>query len=327
MANSYLNIITFLLTTIFYYLALKPTLKYNQLINATEYKEYIQKNNLYLVIYFFLVLIIQFIVNTSIISSKCGGSISENLGSAGTLTFIPWFLIFGVVIIIILVFPGFKSAFSDVVGYYYVSSSANKVLTELLINPSVNNKIEKATGEEIIDIPGELPSAPIREELTEEIPINKKMSTKTPAVPIGTTKIIGGAATKKEMEAAADMIIKICGNTAIIINQMVPTNFVDYWNTLQPLMKEKYQTNTTLLDQKRDELFELVVAKDNVGEAMWYIYTGLLITSITQMKISTRPCVTNPKEIAKKYQNYLDNQANANKKQKQATSTVYTMTN
>jgi len=322
MANSYLNIITFVLTTVFYYLALKPNLKYDQLTNANEYKKYIQNNNLYLVIYFLLVLVIQFIVNTSIISSKCGGAISDNLGAAGTLTFIPWFLIFGVVIIIILIFPGFKSAFSDVVGYYYVSSSANKLLTELLINTKVNQQIDKATGGEIINAPEQYtyPNASAPPLQIQEKPI------KTPAEPKGNIRLVGGA-TKKDMEAAADMIIKICGNTAIIINQMVPTNFVDYWNTLQPLMKEKYQTNTSLLDEKRDELFELVVAKDNVGEAMWYIYTGLLITSITQMKISTRQCNTNPKQIAKNYQKYLDNQANANKKQEQATSTVYTLTN
>ena len=306
MASSYLNIITFLLTTIFYYLSLKPTLKYQQLTNASEYKQYIQNNNLYLVVYFLLVLVIQFICNVSIISSKCGGAISENMGAAGMLTFIPWTLIFGVVIIIIMAFPGFKSAFSDVVGYYYVSSSANKVLTELLINTKVNDQINKATGGEVISQPLQPLQQPLQ---TNQNPAQQ------------------GGATKKEMEQAADMIIKICGNSAILINQMVPTNFVDYWNTLQPLMKEKYQTDTNMLDKKRDELFELVVAKDNVGEAMWYIYTGLLITSITQMKISTRPCNTNSQQIAKNYQKYLETQSKANKKQEQATSTVYTITN
>jgi len=320
MLGSYLNIITFLLTTVFYYLALKPSLKYNQLVNAAEYKQYIQTNNLYLVIYFLLVLVIQFIVNTSTITTKCGGNISKNIGAAGTLTFIPWFLIFGVVIITILIFPGFKSAFSDVVGYYYISSAANKLLTELLINTSVNNKIEEATGGEIITPPKEFtyPNA--------SAPIVPEESIKTPAKPQGTIKLVGGA-TKKELEEAADMIIKICGNTSLLINQMVPTNFVDYWDTLKPLVKDKYRNNEVLLDKKRDELFELVITKDNVGESMWYIYTGLLITSITQLKIASRSCNTDPKEIAKNYQNYLDKQAIANKKQKEATSTVYTLTN
>jgi hypothetical protein len=299
---------------------LKPSLKYNQLVNAAEYKQYIQTNNLYLVIYFLLVLVIQFIVNTSTITTKCGGNLSKNIGAAGTLTFIPWFLIFGVVIITILIFPGFKSAFSDVVGYYYISSAANKLLTELLINTSVNNKIEGVTGGEIITPPQEFtyPNA--------SAPIMPEESIKTPAKPQGTIKLVGGA-TKKELEEAADMIIKICGNTSLLINQMVPTNFVDYWDTLKPLVKDKYRNNEVLLDKKRDELFELVITKDNVGESMWYIYTGLLITSITQLKIASRSCNTDPKEIAKNYQNYLDKQAIANKKQKEATSTVYTLTN
>ncbi len=297
MIGSYFNIITFLLTTVFYYLALKPSLKYDQVVNSEEYKNYLQQNNLYLVIYFLLVLVIQFIVNTSIITTKCGGNISRNIGPAGFLTFIPWFLIFGVVIIVILVFPGFKNAFSDVVGYYYVSSSANKLLTELLINTSVNNKINS-------------------EQNTNPIP----------PVPQEQLKQNGGA-TKKEMEEAADMILKICGNSAILINQMVPSNFASYWNTLTPLMKDKYQTDELLRNQKRDELFELVVTKDNVGEAMWYIYTGLLITSITQLKITSRPCNTDPKEIANNYQKYLNEQEKINKKEKQATSTVYTLTN
>ena len=305
MASSYLNIVTFLLTTVFYYLVLKPKLSYESISNASQYKEYSINNNLYLVIYFFLVILIQFIVNASIISSSCGGNLTQNLAASGTLTFIPWTLIFGIVIIVLLIYPGVKSAFSDVIGYYYVSGAANRLLTELLINTQVNEKINNAT--------------------------TQQTSQATPAVPLSPTPILGGkqigGATKKDLEDAADMIIKICGNSALLINQMSPNNFQDYWTTLKPLLKDKYQSDSALADAKRDELFELVVTKDNVGEAMWYIYTGLLLTSITQLKISTRGCVSNPAEIAKNYQSYLENQEEIDAKQKQASSTVYTITN
>ena len=40
MASSYLNIVTFLLTTLFYYLAIKPSLSYDTLIDANKYKKY-----------------------------------------------------------------------------------------------------------------------------------------------------------------------------------------------------------------------------------------------------------------------------------------------
>lgn len=143
MSNSYLNIVTFLLTTLFYYLALKPALPYTTYKNQEEYKNFISKSYMFLAIYVLLVIMIQFIVNSSIIANTCGGNITENMGASGVLTFLPWILIFGVLVVILTVYPGFKSAFSDVVGYYYVAGSANKVITELLVNQDIEKKLPK----------------------------------------------------------------------------------------------------------------------------------------------------------------------------------------
>ena len=115
MANSYLNIVTFLFSTIIYYF-IKPPLTYQILNSPEEYKKHLKSNYLYLAIYLVLVIVVQFIVNASIITTTCGGEITENMGAAGVFTFIPWILIFGVIIVILTIFPGFKSAFSDVVG-------------------------------------------------------------------------------------------------------------------------------------------------------------------------------------------------------------------
>jgi hypothetical protein len=282
MANSYLNIITFLLITLFYYLTLKPSLPYSLYSNKDLYKDYISNNYMYLVIYFLLVLVVQFVVNSSIVASTCGGNIAENMGVAGVVTFLPWTLIFGVLIMILTIYPGFKSAFSDVVGYYYVSGNATKLLTELLINKEVDQKINQDPT------------------MTEE--------------------------KKKALENAADAIIKICGNTSILINQMVPSNFDSYWNILTPLMKDKYKTAGSELDKIKNELFELVVTRDNIGEAMWYIYTGLLLTSIVQLKLTTRGCSSNPKTMQANYQKFLDDESKA-QTDKEKASTTYTVTN
>jgi len=305
MANSYLNIVTFLLTTVFYYMAIKPTLTYDVFINKVKYKEHVSSSYLYLSIYLLLVMIIQFVVNSSIIATTCGGSISENMGAAGVFTFIPWSLIFGVVIIVLITYPGFKSAFSDVIGYFYVSSTANKLLTDLL----VNTNLEKKLNEEIS------PSTP------SEMPVVAVSQSNTP--------LIGGAKSEKEqMQEAADLIIKICGNTSILINQIVPSNFNDYWSLLSPLKKDKYKNDSSKETIKlRDDLFNLVVTRDNIGEAMWYIYTGLLLTSIVQLKITSRGCASNPKTMQQNYQKFLDKEDEAKAKQEQATSTTYTITN
>jgi hypothetical protein len=132
---------------------------------------------------------------------------------------------------------------------------------------------------------------------------------------------------KKEMQSAADTIIKICGNTSILINQMVPENFKDYWTTLTPLMKDKYQVEGVETSGIRNQLFDLVVTRDNVGEFMWYLYTGLLLISIVQLKITTRGCASNPKTMEANYQKFQESEQKALAAKAQATSTTYTLTN
>jgi len=282
MANSYLNIVTFLLTTLFYYLALKPALPYSLYSNKEQYKGYVSNSYMYLAIYVLLVIIIQFMVNSSIIASNCGGNITDNIGIAGVLTFLPWILIFGVLVLILTIYPGFKSAFSDVVGYYYVSGPASKLLTELLINKDIEKKM--------LD----------EQNMTPE----KKVA----------------------LESAADAIIKICGNTSILINQIVPSNFDQYWGILKPLMKDQYQIESPEAYKMKNDLFELVVTRDNVGESMWYIYTGLLLTSIVQLKITSRGCSSNPKTMEANYQKFLE-QEKASKEKQQSGQTTYTISN
>jgi hypothetical protein len=253
MYNSYLNILTFLLTTLFYYIILKPTLPYSIYNNKQEYQNYVNNNYLYLAIYVLVVILIQFMVNSSIINSKCG----ENIWNAYTLTFLPWILIFGVLVVVLIIYPGFKSAFSDIIGYYYVSNSASKILTELLVNKDIEEKL-------------------IEEE---------NMSPQK----------------KAALASAADVIIKICGNTSILINQIAPNNFNEYWNILKPLMKNKYKIDSPETDKIKSDLFEIIVTRDNVGEAMWYIYTGLLIILIIQVKINIKDCTSNSKTITTNY--------------------------
>jgi hypothetical protein len=224
------------------------------------------------------------------------------MGAAGVFTFIPWTLIFGVIIVVLIMYPGFKSAFSDVIGYFYVSSTANKLLTDLLVNRDLEKVLTEAPQTNNANNGGEI-------EMTE-------------------IKTGGSDDDKEKMQEAADLIIKICGNTSILINQIVPNNFENFWSLLTPLKKDKYKNdNDEATKELRDELFEIVVTRDNIGEGMWYIYTGLLITAIVQLKITTRGCSTNPKTMEQNYQKFLDKQEEVTKQKEQATSTTYTITN
>ena len=61
MANSYLNIVTFLLTTVFYYLAIKKELTYEVFSDDEKHKKYVSDNYMHMAIYLALIVVIQFI--------------------------------------------------------------------------------------------------------------------------------------------------------------------------------------------------------------------------------------------------------------------------
>ena len=277
--NTYINLITFIIITILYFFKLKPTLTYDILNDPNKLLNYTKSNYIYLGVYYLFVLLSQIILNSAVIINLCGGSISKNIGVASLITILPWTLIFGVIIIVIIVFPGFKSAFSDVLGYFYVSNSAHTLLSNLLlIDDKISSEIDNAT--------------------------------------------INDANTQKAMKNAANTIIKLFGNVGILINQIVPSNFIDYWNLLDPLMKPEYKNN----EQIRSEFLNLVISRDNVGEAMWYIYTGILLISIVQYNITTRGCINDTATMQKNYKAFLKKEEIAENQKTKATSQNYTIT-
>jgi len=230
---------------------MKPTMMIGDL--AGDLSPFINKSRLYLGIYFLAVLLTQFGLNIWTVNNRCGG---DNIGAAAMFTFGPWILIFGIMLLVLMMYPSFKTAFADVVGYFAVSSSANTLLNQILINQPIQQAIDQGASN------GSLPD-------------------------------------KKATENAADLIIKIMGNTSILINQLTPTNFGEYWTLLTPLMKPG------ITNEMKEQLFGLVQYRDKIGEFMWYLYTGVLLTSVVQMKIVTNGCNSSPEAMKKKHQAYL----------------------
>ena len=131
----------------------------------------------------------------------------------------------------------------------------------------------------------------------------------------------------QRLEDAADAIVKICGNTSILINQIVPSNFAKYWNILDPLMKPKYRNNSPDGIGMRVRLFELCVTRDDIGEALWFIYTGILVCSIIQMKIANRGCESDLQTMEQNYQAYKEQEKEELKAKSKLNETDYTITN
>ena len=92
-----------------------------------------------------------------------------------------------------------------------------------------------------------------------------------------------------------------------MINQIVPDNFEDYWGILTPLMKPKYSDLASEDTIKiKSDLLNVVVMRDNIGEAMWYFYTAILLISVVQYNLSVKGCVMDPAAMAENHQKFVE---------------------
>ena len=275
---SQISLVLFIIITIIYFAVPsigKPQLTLNDILTDESKATYYIKNIKSLAFYLGVVVVIQLILNGWYLSTKCDGAIDKNIYAAFIFTFIPWVLIFGVMLAVLIIFPGFKSAFSDVLGYYAVAGSANDIFSSIFIGTDINDMIDK----------------------TNDV-----------------TK-------KNELTHAAEAIMKICGNKSILINQMNSDNFVTIWDTLKPLMNAGVYDDPN--SEIKTQLLNLVVLKDNIGEAFWYIYTAILISSIVYYNLATRGCVKSVDQIKSDHDAYIQQQEEADKQKELDNSTTY----
>jgi hypothetical protein len=265
------SLIIIVIITILYFRIGKPQLLLTDLPDKTDYNNANFKS---LGLYLTVIVFSQFCFNSIYLMSKCNSSLDKNIISSAIYTFIPWVFIFGILILVLQMFPGFKLAFSNVIGYFVVAGSANNIFSSILPGTDIN---------EIIN--------------------NEPDTLK-----------------QKELTNAAEAIIKICGNKSILINEINPDNFMEMWDMLKPLMvSEEVKTNEIL----KQELLDIVALKDNIGEAFWYIYTAILISSIVYYNLATKGCTKSVEQIKSDHENFIKEKEAALEKEKLNNSTIY----
>lgn len=101
-----------------------------------------EHKTIWLLVYLFLVIIVEFFLNLSLTNYMCG---SNNFGLALSVTAIPWILIFGIINIMLIMFPGWLSPFSNTFGYLAAKlSGVNSLVEDLLKEPkNANNNIKE----------------------------------------------------------------------------------------------------------------------------------------------------------------------------------------
>ena len=280
----YLTSITiFIVLTIIYFIVLKPTLTLDKLpeivtdssgntsIKMDCFNDY--KSSIFpkLALYLLAVCLGQFILNTSYMNAKCGGTSKDNIGTAALYTILPWTVMFGTMLAVLVIFPGFKSAFSDVIGYFAVSGGAKDIF-DAIMNTDLQKEIDTAKNN-------------------------------------GDTTNVG------DLEKAVKALTKMVDNNqSILINKMTPDNFADFWSTLRPLMKPEVTTTSSIENDYKLQMLNLVVLKDNIGEAIWYVYTALLISSIVYYNLASVGCKMSVDQIKASHDDYVQQQQDADQK-------------
>ena len=280
---SLLSLIIFIIITIIYFLVIKNKLELGDIqtlegnSNSEGIVNFYYANLSKLAIYLLAVVISQFILNAIYLGNKCNNS-SGTIGIAAFYTFIPWVLIFGVLLGALTAFPGFKSAFSDVVGYFVVAGKSNDIFSTILIDPELQENMDKSG-------------------LSSDV--------------------------KTALSKSASAIMKIAGNQSVLINQFNPENFVNMWNMLKPLMKPDILKNRDELIKTQTELLNLVVLRDNIGEAFWYVYSAILISSIVYYNLATQGCVLDVATIKANRDKYIAEQETIDQQNQVNNSTTY----
>ncbi len=183
--------------------------------------------------YFLAIIIVQFFLNLNVAHQLCGGS---QYGTAALVTFIPWFLIFGLLKMMLTVFPGWLSPFSNTLGYMVASLAGVRGTLDSILKP-------KITGS---------PNA----------------------------------------KASANALEHIYNDPSLLINEITPRNFDNFWETMKSggLFKSE-------ADSHKSALRKLVRLKDIVSEFVWFVMAGSLVASISFNFMLNKTCSLNAEEI------------------------------
>lgn len=212
--------------------SLYSIIKYTGGNNASSQK-------MYFGIYILLLVIGEYIINLSLTNSICG---TTQFGTAGVITLVPWVIIFGLLHLLLIIFPSWLVPFSNTFGY-----GAAKLA-------GVTNIINKIF-------------------LPENQAPNQKDS--------GTAKALA----------------YIYSDRSLLINEITIENFDEFWKSMQPLMDRT-------ASQFKTQLYNIIRLKTIVAEYIWYMLSGILVTSVGYNYLINYGCDSSASQMKERMQKY-----------------------
>lgn len=121
--SSNLGLLWFLITSLLYF-----GYKYKNISRSN-----VKTSNTIFIIYILAVVIGEYTINLKAANSSCS---SSNFTTALISTFVPWVLIFGLLNVILMIFPGWLTPFSNTIGYLIVKLMGLEKLISEIFKPS-----------------------------------------------------------------------------------------------------------------------------------------------------------------------------------------------
>ena len=216
------------------------------------------------IVYVLLLLFGNYLINTSVTTELCSGT--PQWGATFIATFLPWILIFGLINIILIIFPGWLVPFSNTLGYFVVTLFG---LKDLFNNTIIVPKSKSGSvSEEQINKPGNIDVAKALQQIygNESLLINE-----IPRV---------GETDKERVN-----------------------NFNEFYTTMQKLgIFKKLGDND---EEAKVSLYKLLKIKDYIAEYVWYILSGILVASITYNYIINVGCDFSSAQMSDAYNRYI----------------------
>ena len=221
---------------------------------------------IYNAIYILLIIIGEYFINLNITTELCGDT---QWSTAISVTIIPWIIIFGLMNIMLILFPGWLTPFSNTFGYGVAYlMGVGDIFVDILKKPDDTDEL------------GETKQALARILGDKAIMINE--------IP-GTADGIDGF--RQYLQQIQPLLEK-------------PYDTANF--TTDDGLREyiEYKPDSDQQD-KLYQLFSLVRMKNLIAEYIWYLLTGALVTSVGYNYIINSGCKLSSKEMQRRHDEYV----------------------
>jgi hypothetical protein len=108
---------------------------------------------------------------------------------------------------------------------------------------------------------------------------------------------------KPKGEETEGMLWKIYSDKSLLINSISQDDFENFWNSS---LGSVINTDATDLDENKIKFKNLIRLKDIIGEYIWYLLTGALVTSVSFNYVVNKGCKQSVKEMEKRRATFLN---------------------